>query len=63
MVFPRDFRWGAAISWDQIEGSTREDGTTPSIWDVSATESDRRYRRQTGETLHSVGFPVTQREE
>jgi len=32
--FPADFKWGAATSAFQIEGSLEADGRGPSIWDV-----------------------------
>ncbi|MGH8828082.1 MAG: GH1 family beta-glucosidase [Jiangellaceae bacterium] len=34
LVFPAGFRWGAATAAFQIEGSTRADGRTDSIWDT-----------------------------
>lgn len=34
--FPKDFRWGAATSATQIEGSPHADGRGPSIWDTFA---------------------------
>ena len=34
MTFPTGFSWGAATAAFQIEGATREDGRTDSIWDV-----------------------------
>ncbi|HEU0040853.1 MAG TPA: GH1 family beta-glucosidase [Jiangellaceae bacterium] len=34
LVFPAGFRWGAATAAFQIEGSTRADGRTDSIWDA-----------------------------
>ncbi len=33
-LFPADFRWGAASSAFQIEGSPEEDGRGESVWDV-----------------------------
>ncbi|MDR1386230.1 MAG: beta-glucosidase [Propionibacteriaceae bacterium] len=32
--FPADFVWGAATASYQVEGAIRQDGRTPSIWDV-----------------------------
>lgn len=32
--FPTDFLWGAATAAFQIEGASREDGRTPSVWDT-----------------------------
>src|SRR5512145_2815331 len=34
VTFPTGFSWGAATAAFQIEGATREDGRTDSIWDV-----------------------------
>jgi beta-glucosidase len=34
LLFPPDFRWGAATAAYQIEGAAAEDGRTPSIWDT-----------------------------
>ena len=34
MRFPKDFLWGAASAAAQIEGGWKEDGRTPSIWDI-----------------------------
>ena len=36
MPFPASFRWGAATSAFQVEGSTTADGRGPSIWDTFA---------------------------
>src|SRR5450830_1847354 len=36
MAFPDGFRWGAATSAFQVEGSTTADGRGPSIWDTFA---------------------------
>lgn len=36
MAFPAGFRWGAATSAFQVEGSTTADGRGPSIWDTFA---------------------------
>ncbi|MFE7115511.1 GH1 family beta-glucosidase [Streptomyces sp. NPDC057654] len=38
---PRDFLWGVSTSAHQIEGALREDGRTPSAWDVFAAEAGR----------------------
>lgn len=34
LSFPQDFTWGVATAAFQIEGASREDGRSPSIWDV-----------------------------
>lgn len=33
MSFPKDFIWGTATASFQIEGASKEDGKSPSIWD------------------------------
>ena len=35
-MFRKDFAWGVATSAYQIEGAAREDGRSPSVWDVFA---------------------------
>src|SRR4051812_41757665 len=42
--FPVGFWWGAATAAFQIEGATREDGRTPSIWDTFADTPGRIER-------------------
>lgn len=32
--FPENFLWGAASAAAQIEGGWKEDGRSPSVWDV-----------------------------
>src|SRR6188472_151562 len=39
--FPVDFWWGAATAAYQIEGATRDDGRTRSIWDTFADHPGR----------------------
>ncbi len=34
IIFPSDFKWGAATASYQIEGAWNEDGKTPSVWDT-----------------------------
>ncbi|HLZ20610.1 MAG TPA: GH1 family beta-glucosidase [Ktedonobacterales bacterium] len=48
-VFPRDFLWGTASSAYQVEGATREDGRSPSIWDKFAATPGKTYQGETGE--------------
>jgi beta-glucosidase len=48
-AFPRDFLWGTATSAYQIEGAVREDGRSPSIWDVYAATPGKTYQGETGE--------------
>ena len=48
-AFPRDFLWGTATSAYQIEGAVREDGRSPSIWDVFAATPGKTYQGDTGE--------------
>src|SRR5215469_15067272 len=48
-IFPADFQWGVSTSAYQIEGAAREDGRSPSIWDVFATVPGAVYRRQNGD--------------
>ena len=40
--FPKGFIWGSATSALQIEGSTAEDGRTPSVWDAFCREHPER---------------------
>ncbi len=46
--FPPGFVWGAATSSYQIEGATRADGRTDSIWDVFAARGGT-FQSQSGE--------------
>jgi beta-glucosidase len=48
-TFPADFQWGVSTSAYQIEGGAREDGRSPSIWDVFTTVPGAVYRRQNGD--------------
>lgn len=34
MCFKKDFAWGAATAFYQVEGAAREDGRGLSVWDV-----------------------------
>ncbi|MFJ2115045.1 GH1 family beta-glucosidase [Streptomyces sp. NPDC087850] len=47
--FPADFRWGTATAAYQIEGAAREDGRTPSIWDVYSRTPGRVRNGDTGD--------------
>lgn len=47
-VFPDGFRWGAATSAYQIEGSPEADGKGPSIWDAFCAEKGRIKDGTTG---------------
>ncbi|HLH61984.1 MAG TPA: GH1 family beta-glucosidase [Ktedonobacteraceae bacterium] len=48
-AFPADFLWGAASSAYQVEGATREDGRSMSIWDRFVTIPGAIYEGQTGD--------------
>ncbi|HKD96564.1 MAG TPA: beta-glucosidase [Micromonosporaceae bacterium] len=49
LVFPPDFRWGAATAAYQIEGAFDEDGRTPSIWDTYSRTPGRVHEGHTGD--------------
>ncbi len=49
LVFPADFRWGAATSAYQIEGAVDTDGRGPSIWDVFAHTPGKVSAGDTGD--------------
>lgn len=49
MPFPADFRWGAATSAYQIEGSPLADGAGPSIWHRFAHTPGRTRNGETGD--------------
>ncbi|MES2934189.1 MAG: GH1 family beta-glucosidase [Pseudomonadota bacterium] len=46
--FPPDFFWGTATSSYQIEGGAKDDGRSPSIWDVFAETEGRVRNGDTG---------------
>src|SRR5437868_5105076 len=47
--FPADFVWGAATAAYQIEGAAREDGRSPSIWDVFSHTPGKTFNGDTGD--------------
>jgi beta-glucosidase len=49
LVFPADFRWGAATAAYQIEGAATVDGRAPSIWDTFAHTPGRVLNGDTGD--------------
>ena len=48
-VFPENFLWGAAAASAQIEGGWKEDGRTPSIWDMAP-----QGKIKNGDTCHTA---------
>ncbi|MEA2015256.1 MAG: GH1 family beta-glucosidase, partial [Actinomycetota bacterium] len=49
LKFGNGFLFGAATSSYQIEGAVREDGRTPSIWDVFSKTQGKTYRGDSGD--------------
>ncbi len=49
LPFPPPFRWGVATASYQIEGATKEDGRTPSIWDTFAATPGKVHGGHTGD--------------
>jgi beta-glucosidase len=49
LSFPPGFRWGTATAAYQIEGAAREDGRTPSIWDVFSRTPGKVRNGDTGD--------------
>jgi beta-glucosidase len=49
LLFPTDFWWGAATAAYQIEGASKLDGRTPSIWDTYAATPGKVHDGDTGE--------------
>jgi beta-glucosidase len=49
LQFPPDFLWGTATAAYQIEGAAKEDGRTPSIWDVYSHTPGRVRNGDTGD--------------
>jgi beta-glucosidase len=47
--FPENFLWGAATASYQVEGATREDGRSLSIWDQFSATPGKTYRGETGD--------------
>src|SRR5260370_40799070 len=47
--FPTDFLWGAATSSYQIEGASKEDGRSESIWDVFSHTPGKIKNGDTGD--------------
>jgi beta-glucosidase len=50
LQFPSKFLWGCATSAYQIEGSVKEDGRKPSIWDTFSHTPGKTFEGQTGDT-------------
>jgi beta-glucosidase len=48
-VFPANFWWGAATAAYQVEGASKLDGRTPSIWDTYAATPGKVFGGHTGE--------------
>ncbi len=49
LMFPSGFWWGAATAAYQIEGATKEDGRSPSIWDTFCAIPGKVAGGDTGE--------------
>ena len=50
VTFPPGFLWGTATAAYQIEGATRENGRTPSIWDTFSHTPGKTENGDTGDT-------------
>lgn len=48
IVFPEDFKWGAATSAYQVEGAAFDDGKGASVWDWFSSQPGRVERNETG---------------
>jgi len=49
MTFPNDFLWGVSSSSFQIEGDTKADGRSPSVWDTFCDTPGKVFGGHTGE--------------
>jgi len=47
-LFPSDFQWGVATAAYQIEGATKADGRSPSVWDTFSAMPGRVLNGDTG---------------
>lgn len=49
MKFPDSFLWGAATSAYQVEGAVKEDGRSPSVWDIFCEKEGKILDGYSGE--------------